>query len=299
MIDLHTHTTNSDGSATTKELLIEAEEKSLSILAITDHNTIASHHELKNPALRNLFSGEIITGIEITTTYKGETIEVLGYGFDVNIMQEFLAENVLTFKEKQLKEFELIKKQYQRIGVKFQEKRITFNPEKESSRVAFVKEIKNYPENYHFFLNKESITSDKGFTRNEVYNPKSPLYVDESSLFPSLEKAIAMIHQAGGIAFLAHTYAYSPNIAADLLNILDNYELDGLECFYTTFTDEQSDYLVKLCAKRNLFMSGGSDFHGTRKINHNLGTGHGNLNISENIVSNWINNYLSERRNQK
>lgn len=299
MIDLHTHTTNSDGSATTKELLIEAEEKSLSILAITDHNTIASHHELKNSALRNLFSGDIITGIEITTTYKGETIEVLGYGFDVDIMQEFLAGNVLTFKEKQLKEFELIKKQYQRIGVKFQEERITFNPEKESSRVAFVKEIKNYPENYHFFLNKESITSDKGFTRNEVYNPKSPLYVDESSLFPSLEKAIAMIHQAGGIAFLAHTYAYSPNIAADLLNILDNYELDGLECFYTTFTDEQSDYLVKLCAKRNLFMSGGSDFHGTRKINHNLGTGHGNLNISENIVSNWINNYLSERRNQK
>lgn len=293
MIDLHTHTTNSDGSATTKELLLEAEEKSLSILAITDHNTIASHQELKNPALRNLFSGEIITGVEITTTYKGETIEVLGYGFDVDIMQEFLEENVLTFKEKQIKEFELIKKQYQKIGVKFQEDKIKFNPEKESSRVAMVKEIKNYPENYHFFLNKDSITSDKGFTRNEVYNPKSPLYVDESSLFPSLEEAIAMIHQAGGIAFLAHTYAYSPNIASDLLNILDNYELDGLECFYTTFTEEQSAYLQKLCVERNLFMSGGSDFHGTRKINHNLGIGHGNLNISEKIVSNWINNYLS------
>lgn len=299
MIDLHTHTINSDGSATTEELLLEAERKNISILSIADHNTIASYEELKNPMLRNLFSGKIISGVEITTTYNGETIEVLGYGFNLDIMREFLKDNVLSFEEKQLKEYELIKNKYHKIGVKFQEKNIRFDPKKESSRIAFATEIKKYPENFPFFLTKEALTSDKGFTRNEVYNPKSPLYVDESSLFPSLDKTIAMIHQAGGVAFLAHTYAYSKNISCQLLTILDNYDLDGLECFYTTFTEEQSDYLVRICHERNLLMSGGSDFHGTRKINHDLGTGHGNLNITEDIVSNWITNYLQEEKNHK
>mgnify|MGYP004555149351 CR=1 FL=1 len=130
------------------------------------------------------------------------------------------------------------------------------------------------------------------FTRNEVYNPKSPLYVNQSSLFPSLEKSIDMIHQSGGMAFLTHTYAYSQNIANELLNIINNYDLDGLECFYTTFTDEQSNYLVQLCKKEQLFMSGGSDFHGTRKTNHNLGIGRGNLKIDESVVQEWVTNYI-------
>ena len=292
MIDIHSHTTYSDGSFSVQDILKEAERVGLSLFSITDHNNIKAYQELKNSNIRNLFSGNIIPGVEISTTYKGETIEILGYGFDLEIMQNFLNSNVLTFEEKQLKEYELIKNQYKKIGVIFDENNIKFDSKKESSRVAFVNEIKRYPENKKFFLNEESIDSDSGFTRNEVYNPKSQLYVDESSLFPSLEKTIDMIHQSGGLAFLAHTYAYSSNIANELLNIINNYDLDGLECFYTTFTDEQSNYLVKLCEERQMFMSGGSDFHGTRKINHNLGIGRGNLNIDESVVQNWISNYI-------
>lgn len=287
MIDIHTHTTYSDGSSSVEEILKEANSANINIFSITDHNTIDAYDEVKK--LRYLFSGNIISGVEITTTYKGETIEVLGYGFDLDKMKKLLSENVLTFEEKQLKEFELIKNQYKKIGVKFKEENIVFDPKVESSRVAFVKEIKKYPDNFKFFLYESSITTDSGFTRNEVYNPKSPLYVDESSLFPSLEKTIDMIHSAGGLAFLAHVYAYSSNISEELINILDNYNLDGLECFYTTFTDEQSKYLVDLCKKRSLYMSGGSDFHGTRKVNHNLGTGRGNLNINDEIITSWCN----------
>lgn len=292
MIDIHTHTKYSDGSSTVKELLEEAQNIGLTLLSITDHNTIDAYRELSNPEIRNTFKGSIIPGIEITTTYNGETIEILGYGFDLNKMNGFLKENVLTFEEKQLKEFELIKTQYKKIGVKFDSSAIKFDPKTESSRIAFVNEIKKYPENNKFFLYKESLETNSGFTRNEVYNPKSPLYVDESSLFPTLEKTIEMIHDADGVAFLAHTFAYSPNIANDILNIIKNYNLDGLECYYTTFTDEQSDFLVKLCHDRNMYISGGSDFHGTRKTNHNLGTGHGNLNITEDIVKDWISHFI-------
>lgn len=292
MIDIHSHTTYSDGSSSVEELLKEAEKLDLSLLSITDHNTIQAHFELQNSNIRDKFKGKIISGIEITTTYNGETIEVLGYGFDLDTMQQFLNDNVLTFEEKQLKEYELIKNRYKDIGVIFDENNIKFNPKIESCRPAFAIEIKKYPENYKFFLNQESINTASGFTRNEVYNPKSPLYVDESSLFPSLDLTIEMIHNSGGLAFLAHTFAYSPNIANELLNIINNYELDGLECFYTTFTKEQSDYLINICKNREMYMSGGSDFHGTRKINHNLGTGHGNLHIDEFIVDNWISDYI-------
>lgn len=292
MIDIHTHTTNSDGSFTTKALLEEAEKVGLTLLSITDHNTIEAYNEIKKFNIKRLFNGDIIPGIEITTTYNGETIEVLGYGFDLDIMQAFLDDNVLTFEEKQLKEYELIKKQYKKIGVIFNEDNIKFNPKIESCRIAFLTEIKKYPDNYKFLLYEDSIKTANGFTRNEVYNPKSPLYVDESSLFPSLKKTIEMIHKAGGIAFLAHPFAYSQNIINELQNILNNYQLDGLECFYTTFTKEQSQYLINICKERNLYKSGGSDFHGTRKINHNLGTGNGNLNINELTIKEWINKYL-------
>ena len=203
-------------------------------------------------------------------------------------MQELLEKNVLTFEQKQLQEFELIKKQYHKIGVMFDEANIIFDPKIESSRVAFVKEIKNYRENDKFFLFEESLKTDTGFTRNEIFNPKSPLYVDMSSLFPSLEKTIDIIHEADGLAFLAHVYAYSNNISKDLINIIRNYDLDGIECFYTTFSSEQSRYLVDLCIERNMYMCGGSDFHGTRKTGHNIGTGNNNLNIDELTISSWI-----------
>lgn len=90
MIDLHTHTKHSDGSSSTEELLKAAEQQGLSTLSITDHNTIAAYNDLKDYGTRTLFKGKIITGVEITTTYKGEVIEVLGYNFDIKKMQELL-----------------------------------------------------------------------------------------------------------------------------------------------------------------------------------------------------------------
>lgn len=299
MVDMHTHTTYSDGTYTPEELLKEAEQKQLTVISIADHNTVNAYNDLKNEDIRNSFKGIIIPGVEITTSYQGETIEILGYGFDLTMMQDLLKENVLTFEQKQLKEYDLIKKAYQQQGIVFDEKNINFNPKKESSRAAFWQEIKGYPENNHFFLENSSKETVSSFTRNEVYNPKSPLYVDETSMFPSLEKAIAMIHECGGYAFLAHTFAYSPNIAENLLDILKNYKLDGLECFYTTFTEEETKYLVNLCKEKGLYMSGGSDFHGTRKVNHFLGTGRGNLQIDEEIIEPWAKQYINKYRRSK
>jgi len=295
MIDLHTHTTYSDGHSTLLELLKEAEQKKIELLSITDHNTIEAYEELKKEEVSNLFTGEIISGVEITTTYNGEVIEILGYGFDFDIMQKKLNENVLTFEQKQIEEYNLIKNKYQKIGLKMNLDNIEFNPKKESCRISFANEIKKYPENYKYFLYENSIITNSGFTRNEVYNPKSSLYVDQSSLYPSLNKTIEIIHEAGGLAFLAHTFAYSNTIATNLEDIILNYKLDGIECYYTTFTKEQTKYLLNFCNNNKLFKSGGSDFHGTNKVNHDLGIGDGTLLINKDLVQDWTKLYNNEK----
>jgi len=125
------------------------------------------------------------------------------------------------------------------------------------------------------------------FSRNEIYNPKSLLYVDESSLYVSLEEAIAIVHKNGGLAFLAHPFAYSQTIASKLDEITSNYKFDGLECRYTTFNNEQTEYLENYCYQKRLFKSGGTDYHGANKINHNIGIGSGNMKILDNYINDW------------
>ena len=284
MIDMHSHTMYSDGSSTPNELLKLANDIGLDILSITDHNTVEAYYDLD----KSLFSGRIIPGIEMTTTYKGEIIEVLGLGIDIDMMHSLLPHYYLGKKDKMIKEYELILHTYKKLGLTIDETKLKYNPNVESSRGTFIKEIKNHEENFQYFLHPECIQKNIGFTRLEMYNPKSPLYVDESSLFPSLDIVIDLIHKCGGYAFLAHPFQYSSNIIGALDDIIDNYKLDGLECMYTTFTLEQINYLKNICEKRNLFMTGGSDYHGTNKKNHNLGTGHGDMIIPDSLINDWL-----------
>lgn len=92
----------------------------------------------------------------------------------------------------------------------------------------------------------------------------------------------------GGKVFLPHIFEYKDNSKKILDFILDNYSIDGIECYYTTFNKEQSDFLLNLCKKKNFLISGGSDYHGMAKPNVDLGIGFGNLAIPENILNNWI-----------
>ncbi len=292
MIDLHTHTTHSDSDIKVKDLLEEANKRNISILSITDHNTVTAYDELEY--YKDIFLGKILNGVEITTTYNGEIIEILGYGFDMSIMKDILPKKVLSFEEKQIKEFKLIKSRYEKIGVKFDISDIIFDPKKESSRTSFKKSIMKYPSNISFCYDKRSLQDNRHFTRLEVFNPLSQLYVDFSSLFPSVEETINIIHLAGGKAFLAHPYEYSATISNALEKILESYPLDGLECFHPSANENDVNHLIDLCKKYNIYMSGGSDFHGTIKNKKYFGT---MLDLA--VVEPWISNYLDTNLNNK
>ena len=72
--------------------------------------------------------------------------------------------------------------------------------------------------------------------------------------------------------------------------LINNYDIDGIECYYSTFSCKQIDYLKKYCEEHNKYMSGGTDYHGTNRPSILLGIGKGNLKIDENIILPWVKN---------
>lgn len=296
MVDIHSHTTYSDGSDSVREILIKAQEAGLTYFSITDHNTVEAYFDDAIKHKDKWYDGKILTGVEITTTYNGEIIEVLGYGIKPDLMKKKLIKHVYSFRDKQLLEFDLIKKEYKLKGINLDYDSIKFDPNISSSRKAIWRELIKDEILVNRFSNPTSVDSSSKFTRQEVYNPESYFYVDESTLYPSLNDTVQMIHESGGIAFLAHLYVYgrSKEIRDDLIEIVKQSKLDGLECYYSTFTEAQSIDLVEYCHKHNLLLSGGSDYHGTRKPNIHLGSGEGSLKVPKAIFDNWPKDYLDK-----
>ena len=283
MIDLHIHTIHSDGSCTPGEILREAEASGLHCISITDHNSVGAYFD---PILRDEpFSGKLIPGIEITCLFEGEVVEVLGYGINISSMQEELSKHVLSFERKQLQEYKLILNHFSQIGLLFNKENIQFDPKRESCRKSFLRELNRYPENRCYFLEEDSWLKSKKFARQEIYNPESPLYVDESSLYPSVETAVQMIHRCGGIAFWAHLYIYAHAeiFRSKLDRLVRQFGLDGMECYHSDFTSDQCLDLDAFCKAHGLLRSGGSDYHGTRKPN----TPMGEPRVVEAIMDNW------------
>lgn len=295
MIDMHTHTVYSDGSATVQELLEEAQTLGLEVLSITDHNTVGAY---RDPALahwHSLYQGKILPGVEITCMMEGEIVEVLGYGYELEEMEGQLKKHVLTFREKQLREAELVLAAMQRAGAVLDPDAVQFDPDRESCRKAVLAELKKHPDNRRLFCSKAGWETSRGFTRQEIYNPESALYVDESPLYPTVEQAVKMIHAAGGIAFLAHLfiYAHAESFFSRLNAIRQETCLDGVECRHSAFTPQQAQRLEQFCEAHHLLRSGGSDFHGARKPDVKLGN-LGGLTVPKGWLEDWPGEILSK-----
>ena len=153
----------------------------------------------------------------------------------------------------------------------------------------FHKEIVKHEENKKL-LTPESWDSSKIFYRQYMSDPNMPLYVEMDDLVPDFITASNLVRKAGGLVFIPHIFEYRDNAERILNYILDNYKIDGIECYYTTFTQEQHERVLSICKEKNLFVSGGSDFHGTIKPDVDIGVGYGNLRIPDEILNSWINN---------
>ncbi len=295
MIDLHIHTTYSDGTKTVKEILKQAEDLKLDYISITDHDKCDAYEELKDINISEFYSGKIIKGIEIKCFYKGSTIEVLGYNYNYEKMKKWVDE-FYKYKDRKIIETKYFNKLYdiaENQGLIMSKKEdIIWNPENDWGGKTVYDEIKRHPEN------KEKLPEDfwnngvQTFSKKYYCNKETIWYLDKSEDYPSVQEAVSAIKSADGLVFLPHIYIYKwmKNIEVELEELLNNYDIDGIECYHSDFTEEQIIHLNKYCEENNIFKSGGSDYHGDNKPTISLAIGKGNLKIPKEIIRNWYNN---------
>ena len=289
MIDLHTHTRNSDGTWSTKQLLENAEKLGIEVLSITDHDTAKSYIELEeNKKLKNIYTGKLIVGTELNCTFDGVKIEVLAYGFDIHPVQKWL-DNYYSEEKKNkmlIEEFKDLINICNKKKIKVEEN-LKYNPKTEYPVDIIYHSIIRFPENKKFFTD-EQWNDKEVFFRTCTVDNSFPLYRDFSKQMPTLEYLNKFIHEKNGKVFLAHLYQYKLNNHIEFLDKMVNRNLiDGIEVYHSSFTQEQINTLIKYCKSKDLLMSGGSDCHGDKKKERKLGVGYGNINISKKIIGNW------------
>lgn len=292
MIDLHMHTANSDGTDSVVDILKKAQEKELKYIAITDHDNCNGYSELEDIDVKKYYDGKIISGIEIKCSYGDHLIEVLGYKIDTKKMKQWTSE---FYKDKtrsqiQTKYFNILYDKCIEMGLKMQPKEsIEWNPKNDWASVTIYYEIKKHEEN------KEKLPSDlweefDTFSKKYCGNPKYPFYINKTADYPTTKEAIDAIKSCGGLVFLPHLFIYkwADNKEEVIDDILNKYEINGIECMHSSFSKEESEYLVNLCNERHYFKSGGSDYHGENKPKIQMGSGKGNLQIPESFVEEWL-----------
>ncbi len=290
MIDIHVHTIYSDGDKTVEEVLKMCEERKLEYISITDHDTCKQYEDM---ALKDnkIFSGKIIKGSELHAVFQNKNIEILAYNINPTIINEWCEKY---YSEDKLKEQqEIFRKRLFEIcdkhGLIYDKSRIR-EPKEASEYVEWpiYEEMMRHKEN-HTILG-EFAESFNVFFRKGLTNPESSYFMNHVEFRPKYKEVIDIIHKAGGKAFLAHPFEYMFEDTIGFINDLrQESELDGIECFHPSSSDaNKKDVLVEYARKNNLYMSGGSDYHGCPKPGIEIGIGRGNLNISKEIIEEWL-----------
>lgn len=288
MIDLHTHTTYSDGTWDVKTLLKNAKENGVELLAITDHDTVKAHLELKENDYSNYFNGKIIPGAEFNCVFNNARIELLGYNFDVEKMNDWI-EKIYNVEKKVpnlMEEFHLLMNACHKNKIKVDD--INYK-EGMGWPIDYVYEsIKKYPENKKYFSDKEWNDIDH-FFRCCTCNIDFPLYIDFSYQTPNAKLVSDEIRKLGGKVFLAHLFTYPLRDYKKYLDsLVENNIIDGVETYYSNFSNEEIIFIENYCKKNNLYMSVGTDCHGNKKPDRKIGIGYGNMNVQIDVVKDWI-----------
>lgn len=293
MIDLHMHTTYSDGADNLIELLKKAENLKLEYISITDHDNCKAYKELKKINISNYFTGKIIPGIEIKCAFdNGKLIEFLGYNIDTDKMQSW-SEDYYKDKTKdklQQKYFDILYNVCKNEGLIINDKQnIQFDSKKDWASVTIFRELQKHKENYKK-LPEDFLSDFDIFSKKYCADENSPFYIDKSKDYPSAKETSHIIKQCGGLIFMPHVYIYKwiNNIDEHIKFCVEKYNIDGIECFHNTFDEEKIKHLLELCKEKKLFISGGSDYHGKNKPNVEMAIGKGNLNIDKKFIQNWI-----------
>jgi len=262
MIDFHIHTTCSDGALSPAEILNRAEKLGLTHLSITDHYTISAYEQLRDPAVRGLFSGKILLGTEFGVHLNGRPVDLLGFGLPFEPTDAYCKKLYPPLAERRRQKIIELRDTYTERGYRFDNELVEqYGYDGGFWQDIFRRALVKYPENIARFTNPDSATNTKSFMYCEINNPASPFYIDASKSLPSIEEVCTFIRENGGISILAHPGMYDRSTQDMIEEMIRIAKPDGLEVWYAQHTPEQRAHFASLCEKHNLIFSTGSDYH--------------------------------------
>jgi hypothetical protein len=266
IIDLHSHTTHSDGSATPQELLAQARAAGASAVAITDHDTVAGLSEGRAAAAE--LGIEFIDGIEISAEYSPGTMHILGY---------FINAESTSFNATLVELREAREHRNPQIAARLQALGYTIAYE-EVERLAG-NDVVGRPHFARLLVERGYATSIQD-AFNRFLGKGAAAYVEKARLSPAA--SIALIHEAGGVAVLAHPYQLklaSVEEVERLIVELAALGLDGIEAIYSRHSEDERRAYAQMARRHGLLVTGGSDYHGTYKPDLSIVRGKGDLAV--------------------
>ena len=269
-IDLHLHTTHSDGSFAPADVIGLAHKAGVTTLAITDHDITTAIPEAV--AAGQQLGIEIIPGIEISSSFGESELHVLGYFLDWQ--DALLQERLVTLRASRHRRNPLIIERLQALGID-----ITYD----EVRAVAGSDSVGRPHIARVLMDKKVVTSAKDAFDRFLANGK-PAYVPRD--LPSPAEAIQWIKDAKGLAVLAHPtwVRTTEGTLTELVRQLKADGLDGVEVHYSTHTPRQTREYLSLAKQINLLVTGGSDFHGITKPDIEVGIGKGSLHVPDSLL---------------
>lgn len=287
MIDLHIHTTSSDGSDEPKDILIKAAQSGLKYISITDHDSLGAYLKLDKINTADYFDGTIIPGCEFSVVHNKMPIEVIGYGIDLETINSSGIISDEWFLERENGYISKMKGICKNLGLKLTES-LSISSGKSFATQVIHADLKKYEENKKH-LSNEIWESVNAFYRTCINNEDSPFFLNQVENYPNVQEIAALIKKAGGKSFLAHLYGYFTDDYKELLDSMVSLNaLDGLECYHSLHDMEKTNHLLQYCKDHNLYASGGSDYHGTLKPNVFIGESMKGVRIPFEILEPWI-----------
>ncbi len=251
-IDLHMHTTYSDGFYSPLELIQKVNERNLDIISITDHDSINAIEEAIT--IGNDFGVKVIPGLEISTDIEDKEVHLLGYFIDINHPE--LKKYLSFFREERYYRATRIVSKLNKIGIE-----ITIDDVMEVAKNSAV----GRPHIAMALLNLGVV--DEYYEAFEKYlRDNGPAY--ERKIHVSPQSALKLISDAGGLSFIAHPGHLKESILMNLINA----GIDGIEVIHPSHNEYQQKFYRGIVSQYCLLESGGSDFHGGKKgDDNNLG----------------------------
>lgn len=269
-IDLHLHTTHSDGSFSTREVMNFAKQAGVTALAITDHDIVEGIPEAT--AIGTELGIEVIPGVEISSRLGESELHILGYF--LNWTDPALAQRLVTLRESRHTRNPKIVQRLNELGID-----ITYE---EVRKLAGTESV-GRPHIARLLMEKHVVTSAKEAFDRYLANGR-PAFVDRE--LPEPAEGVRWIREAGGVPVLAHPtwVRTSADGLRALLRQLKEVGLGGIEVHYSTHNPSQTAEYLDLAKQCDLLVTGGSDFHGVTKPDIEVGIGRGQLKVSDKLL---------------